>query len=324
MQSIAEQEIIKSRSNETLNRCANKLKFVWLELTEKCNLSCIHCYADSQPSKPLEAAMGKNDWKSVLVDARRLGCDRVQFIGGETLLVPYLQELLGTAKACGFSHVEIFSNVTLMRKEAISFLKEFDVHVATSFYSCNPAIHDHITQRRGSWKKTLLAIERLIDSGIPTRVGVIAVGPNNDHVKDTMDFLRGLGVSLVGSDTVRSIGRGSGLRSRVGYLNELCGRCGESAVCITNSGDIYPCIMARRTKLGNYLADGLEKAFTSEILETFRTALVEAKTIYQPYETLSSVACTPDCWPHGGCSPHDKCKPWDDVAPFSGADQQQL
>jgi MoaA/NifB/PqqE/SkfB family radical SAM enzyme len=33
------------------------LHFLWLEITQKCNLSCVHCYADSTPHQPLFGAM---------------------------------------------------------------------------------------------------------------------------------------------------------------------------------------------------------------------------------------------------------------------------
>ncbi len=33
----------------TKNR--ERLSFIWLELTARCNLECVHCYADSSPER---------------------------------------------------------------------------------------------------------------------------------------------------------------------------------------------------------------------------------------------------------------------------------
>lgn len=85
------------------------LQFVWFEvISDDCNESCVHCYADSMPPTyrrtgsaptgdyiPLEEISDSTDrkrkvttieWKGLINDAYSLGCKRGQFIGGEPFL----------------------------------------------------------------------------------------------------------------------------------------------------------------------------------------------------------------------------------------------
>src|SRR5438128_284987 len=86
------------------------LRFLWLELTSKCNLECVHCYADSNPAKPLHEAMTVVDWRKALVEANQLGCQNVQFIGGEPTLYPRLADLIDWARRCAYQRVEVYTN----------------------------------------------------------------------------------------------------------------------------------------------------------------------------------------------------------------------
>jgi MoaA/NifB/PqqE/SkfB family radical SAM enzyme len=281
------------------------LDFLWLEITRKCNLRCTHCYADADPSVELESAMSLGDWKRLLADGRKLGCHGVQFIGGEVLLVRPLEALVAEACTLGYSSIEVFTNATAVTTNTIRYFQTYGVRVATSFYSCDAEVHDGITRKIGSWRRTLRALDKLREAGLPIRVGVIALPQNEQTVEDTISFIRGRGIDNVVVDQVRSIGRAKVLAGNDDYLETLCGQCGRGRLCVTYDGDILPCIMARETPLGNFLqAGGLEEAITWSALHDFRKALVTTKE-----RSSVSSACTPHCWPHGGCGPHDTCKP---------------
>ena len=48
------------------------LSFIWLELTSRCNLECVHCYANSSPHQPLSEGMTRDDWRETLDHAASL------------------------------------------------------------------------------------------------------------------------------------------------------------------------------------------------------------------------------------------------------------
>ena len=58
------------------------LNFVWLEITGKCQLECLHCYAESGPGGT-HGAMTAANWRRVIDECADLGVEMVQFIGGE-------------------------------------------------------------------------------------------------------------------------------------------------------------------------------------------------------------------------------------------------
>src|SRR5436305_1338940 len=98
--------------------------FLWLEITPKCNLSCVHCYADSGPDEPLTQNMAPRDWIRVLDEAAQLSCRAVQFIGGEPTLHPDLPQLIGHARTLGFKVIEVYTNGTRLTES----LKKTFVH----------------------------------------------------------------------------------------------------------------------------------------------------------------------------------------------------
>ena len=57
------------------------LRFVWLEITGRCQLQCKHCYAGSGPAGT-HGRMTTGDWRRVIDEAAELGVRWVQFIGG--------------------------------------------------------------------------------------------------------------------------------------------------------------------------------------------------------------------------------------------------
>src|SRR5215475_12921484 len=71
---------------------------IWAELTGKCQLACIHCYADSGPSGS-HGKMTAQDWMKVIDDAKSLGAGMVQFIGGEPTMHPQFPAILRHALA---------------------------------------------------------------------------------------------------------------------------------------------------------------------------------------------------------------------------------
>ena len=46
------------------------LDFVWLELTNQCNLKCTHCYAQSSPTSGKSDSLTTDEYLKLLVDVR--------------------------------------------------------------------------------------------------------------------------------------------------------------------------------------------------------------------------------------------------------------
>ncbi|WP_266156549.1 radical SAM/SPASM domain-containing protein [Dyella silvatica] len=286
-----------------------RLDFIWLELTARCNLECVHCYADSGPTRALNDGMRLDDWIDALDQAAALGCKSVQFIGGEPTLYPGLPQLIEHARLSGFEHLCVYTNGTHFTDQLKSVFLTHRVSLAFSVYGSSGAVHDQVTQRKGSFAKTEHALRWASAAGLPVHASIIAMSINADDVGQTERMLHEAGVSAVHTDRLRGLGRGSHERPSQPPLKELCGRCGDGKLCVSSSGDIYPCVFARFSPLGHIKSHGLEQVFYGRPLHDFRDALIDAHAPAQ--HPAIAAACSPE-EPAPPCSPErdpGKCGP---------------
>jgi MoaA/NifB/PqqE/SkfB family radical SAM enzyme len=283
----------------------NGLSFLWLEITGRCNLFCSHCYADSGPRADLHGNMTYGNWTRVIDEAAELGCRSVQFIGGEPTMHPQLDDLVDHANHRGFEFIEVFTNATRLGKELVGCFQRCGVHVATSFYSDDPGVHDHITQGRGSWQRTVSGIETALAAGLPIRVGVIETERNVGHGPHAIEFLKALGVQDLRMDRERGVGRGKlvHLGGEGERYQELCGQCWKGKLCVTSNADIFPCVFARATPLGD-VRSGLSPALRTAKLATFRR---KVRAMHQRGAS-EIVMCAPESCAPESCAP-ESCAP---------------
>ncbi len=251
------------------------LKFMWLEITNRCNERCSHCYNDSGPHRKHDSTLSFAEWLEVLSAGARLGCRGVQFIGGEPTLVPELPELIGHARRLGFELIEVFTNGTAVTDRLLDCFVENQVQVAVSLYGTSPQAHDRITILPGSFLKTVDALRRMHAANVPLRVGVIAIDQQEGEVQRTMEFVRSLGIASVGTDHARAIGRAEALTGRKTELSELCGQCWQGNVCVLPNGRVSPCIMSRDWAVGSVRERTLEEIIASDEFIALRKRIYE-------------------------------------------------
>ncbi len=256
------------------------LDFLWLELTNRCNLRCVHCYTDSHPGSGGRDRLTTEDYESLLRQAYALGCRRMQFIGGEPQLHPDFGRLLRTAKEVGFDFVEVFSNLTHLREDTVRFAAGAGIRFATSVYSDDPAVHDAVTQVRSSHARTVGNLGRLVESGVATRAAIIRIDQEPAAIERTTSYLHGLGVPTVHTGGVRGFGRGQLLLGEPGGMHGLCGHCWAGKLCVAPDGAAYACVMAREWTVGDVLASPLAEIVRGAALADVRRAV--RRTVYEP------------------------------------------
>jgi len=200
------QETVVERGKD--GQWLSALDFLWLEVTRKCNLKCIHCYTDSSAQLPLMGRMQYDDWQRVLEQGASLGCRTVQFIGGEPILYPHLTHLIADARVLDYRFIEVFTNGTLLNDSLFEIFQQFDVHLAFSVYAHGTEIHENITKKRGSFQKTLDGIRRALDHILTVRVGVTLMEANENDLEKVKAILTQIGIATVGVDRLRGVGRG--------------------------------------------------------------------------------------------------------------------
>ncbi|MEV4245214.1 radical SAM protein [Streptosporangium canum] len=275
-----------------------------LEITGKCQLVCQHCCTDSGPDVG-HGTMSTSEWLTLITDAKALGSRSVQLIGGEPTMHPDFAELLAHAIDAGLD-VEVYSNLVNVRDEWWELLSSPRVNLATSYYSDDPAQHATVTGRRASHARTRANIAEALKRGIPLRAGIVDIF-NGQRVDQARAELEAMGVTSIGTDRVRGIGRAA---ATIPDVSQLCGQCGRGKASISPDGNVRPCLMARWMTAGNVLESSLVDIVNSS---TWRRLV---STIPSP--RADGTRCKPDantCKPTQGdgsdCAPASRpaCNP---------------
>ncbi len=275
-----------------------RTSFLWLEITERCQLECRHCYAASGPAGT-HGAMTSSDWVRVLEEAADLGVGMVQFIGGEPTLHPDLAALIQHALALDLT-VEVFSNLVHITDELWELFSRPGVSLATSYYSDDPAQHAAITGRP-SQARTKANIAKALQRGISLRAGVIDLG-GEQRVTEAQAELVALGVPSIGYDRLRQVGRG--VADQQPNVDQLCGQCGDGVAAISPAGAVWPCVFSRWLPLGNVREQELAAILDGSAAHRVRAELAQAFAGREPVTGPGARECPPTCNP---CQP--RCEP---------------
>jgi len=238
----------------------------------------------------------------------------VQFIGGEPTLHPALPRLIGHALAGGLE-VEVFSNLVHVPPELWEVFAQPRVRLATSWYTDDPAEHAAITGRP-SHARTRAGITEVLRRSIPLRVGIVGVH-DGQRVEQARAMLEDLGVSDIGYDDLRQVGRG--VREQAPGTDQLCGHCADGNLAVGPDGSVWPCVFARWLPVGNLHESPLRDVLASPAMAAVTTQLKEA---FEPVQMpcvpkmcdpqcgpSCSPACRPQCNPKGPCRPRGGCVP---------------
>ncbi len=247
------------------------LNFAWLELTERCNEKCLHCYGEFGRNIKTEDLLMSN-WKTILSKLKNIGCKKIQFIGGEPLLFKHFSSLLDYAIELKFEDISIFTNATLLTNSLINKIKDNNISVKVSLYGHNSEVHDKITQITGSFNKTISNLELLYKVGAKTSIAVILMKENETYLNDIINFIKTKNFKYNGYDVIRvemnseqykhipskkvimekCITEPNFYANKNFFITSLFqNTCWHGKLAITSSGNIIPCIFARNYVMGN-------------------------------------------------------------------------
>ncbi len=175
---------------------------VQVEITTRCNEACVHCYnfwrggqfreqVINFPQKTLR----KEQLSHIIAELIQERVFSVTFTGGEPFL--YRSTVIEGIRQGqeGGLDCSLNSNLTTMSPAMADRLKEVGLSsVLTSLHSFDEETHDAITQRKGSFARTIRGIKVCQEAGLSVASNMVVTRMNQDQVFETGAFVKGLGV----------------------------------------------------------------------------------------------------------------------------------
>src|SRR5690606_1736220 len=133
-----------------------------LEIADRCNEACVHCYQVQGQKGELETA----HWERVMRELAELGVMFLTFSGGEATLRRDFLHLVAYARRLRFA-VRIFSNGLNLDAAMAAELGRLSVQeVQISLYSHRAEVHDGVTRVPGSFERVVAAARHLRAAGV--------------------------------------------------------------------------------------------------------------------------------------------------------------
>jgi len=161
-----------------------KPKAVQIGITEKCNLSCLHCDIWKKERQP---DLSIDQWREIIVKLKDwLGPYRVDISGGEPFIRKELMEII---RVCNSQKilVVVTTNATLLTKEMIDELSGMNnLTLNISLDGANQQTHDYLRNTPGVYQRVMEVLQcfKFNHKKCHITLAVILMGYNLGQIKD--------------------------------------------------------------------------------------------------------------------------------------------
>lgn len=291
---------------ETLGK-ENWLTRIHLDISSGCNENCVHCYI---PNENKRGMMSREMFDRIIRQCRDMNVLNITISGGEPMLNPWLKDFLQQCIRHNFS-VNLLSNLTLLEDDLLETIACSPlICVQTSLYAMEESVHDSITRKNGSFRKTLDGIMRIHKRNIPMQINCPIMKQNKNEYRKVLEFAKSMNIeadadySLFGSydnscdnlscrlsvDEIREFIREgvevsstpNKIKIATGEYDSICPVCKHS-MCISNTGNVYPCEGWQSLKIGD-----VNKHSLKDIWENGQIVLQLRDLVYKDFPKCNS------------------------------------
>ena len=240
------------------------LRYLELQITDRCNLQCRHCYI----GEGFHQDLSKNQIQKVFEEFEEIQGLRLLLSGGEPLLHSHFWEMNDLLRNYSFRTV-LLSNGTLVTREVARRLHAHEVQI-----SLDGMKEGHESLRgRGTFEKTLKAIDHLQEANIQVSVATMIHRKNLSEFDQMASLLRSKNIEEWNVDVPCVEGRlktnqdiwvapsEAGRYLSYGYGGGFHGStynstCGAHLCAIISNGDVCKCGLFSQEPVGS-IEEGL-------------------------------------------------------------------
>lgn len=260
-----------------------ELEMAWLEITQACNMKCVHCY-EGEVHKSSSETMTLSQWEGVIDQLAKQRINRLIIIGGEPCTHRNIRDIMEYASKYGFKIV-LFTNASLIDEQLFNCIVDHKINVKVSVYGGNATVHEKVTKTPGSFEKLKSTVERLIDNGISVEAAVILMRENQDDLENIIKFVNALGMKYSRYDVIRQVYGGT-QKEHVPTNNKLIDKvsltkpnfhitkrkfnesqrntCWYGKIVVTENGNVFPCEFERNIVYGNVKESTIEEILNGQ------------------------------------------------------------
>lgn len=163
---------------------------VW-NITAKCNLNCLHCYAAKNNKRTKE--LSAEEILRTIDDLAGIKIPLIIFSGGEPLLHRDIFDISSYAVNKGIK-ISLSSNGTLIDQHIARKIKQAGVHYVGISIDGMSACQDSFRQKKGAFEKAVGAIKNCQDAGIEVGVRFTISKHNIQDLDNILKLVEELGV----------------------------------------------------------------------------------------------------------------------------------
>jgi len=188
---------------------ADKRPVVVWNVTRRCNLKCVHCYAQATATAP-EGELSLDQGLALLNDRKAFGVPVVLFSGGEPLMHPNLLTLVEHAVTLGMRAV-ISTNGTLIDRDMAGRLKHFGLSYVGISLDGVEATHDRFRGQAGAFAAAMAGVRHCQEAGIKVGLRFTINKHNYQEIQAIFDLIEAQDIPRVCFYHLVYAGRGSRL-----------------------------------------------------------------------------------------------------------------
>lgn len=182
--------------NRRLETTVHPLRYLFIEITQRCNLKCLHCGSDCS-ARPMPGELTTEEWLRFFGHLARDGpVDRMVLVitGGEPLCHPELERILAGLRELGLTWGMV-TNGHALSSARVDQLVRAGISSITVSLDGLEASHDWLRGVPGAFQRATAGLRRLAGQDLPLFDVVTCVNPRNlDELPQLLELLRELGV----------------------------------------------------------------------------------------------------------------------------------